>query len=75
MSQQYQVALIRAAYVAIPTGGLTALTTYQQVGRWTPALVAGGVALFTVIVTRGGIEGFVDTRAAARVAAPAASKG
>lgn len=65
MSPQYLTALIRALWTAIPLGGVTALVTYQQVGRWTPALVAGGVTALGVIVTRGGIEGWVDTKAAA----------
>lgn len=70
MSPQYLTALIRALWTAIPLGGVTALVTYQQVGRWTPALVAGGVAALGVIVTRGGIEGWVDTKAAVAAAMP-----
>jgi hypothetical protein len=71
VSPQYLTALIRALWTAIPLGGVTALVTYQQVMRWTPALVAGGVAALGVIVTRGGIEGWVDTKAAALAPKPA----
>jgi hypothetical protein len=73
MTPVLQAALIRAAWIAVPTGVLTALGTYQTVGKWTPALVAGGIALASVLLSRGGIEGWMDTRAA--TAAKAAGPG
>lgn len=73
MSPEYTTALLRACWIAIPLGALTTLTTWQQVGRWEPALVAGGVTLFGVIATRGGVEGWIDSRAAALAAKPPAA--
>lgn len=66
MSDQYKVALVRAILTCLATGALTCLTTYQVTGQWTPALVAGGVALCTVVLARFGVEGAVDTARAAR---------
>lgn len=65
MTPELQVALTRAVIVGIPVFAITTLGTYQQIGRWTPALVAGGLAAFTVLAGRGLAEGVVDSRKAA----------
>ena len=56
------VAMIRAVFGGILTFGVTCLTTYQVVGSWEDALVGGGVAGLTYLLTRGGFEGAYDTR-------------
>ncbi len=66
MSDQYKVALARAILTCLATGGLTCLTTYQMTHQWMSSLVAGGVALCTVVLARFGVEGSVDTMRAAK---------
>jgi hypothetical protein len=72
MDPALRTALVRAAWTAVPTGALTTLGTFQVGGHWTPALVAGGIALCTVLLSRGGIEGWMDVRKAqaAKLSAP-----
>lgn len=65
MSPELTVALTRALLIGIPTFALTTLVSYQQTAKWTPALVAGGIAGFTVLVGRGVAEGLVDARKSA----------
>lgn len=60
MIPPYAIALRRAAVTCIATGVLTCLGTYQTTGRWTPALVAGGISLCTVMIARFGVEGSID---------------
>lgn len=62
MSPELSAALTRALLVAVPTFALTTLVTFQQTMKWTPALVAGGIAGTTVLLGRGIGEGLVDTR-------------
>jgi hypothetical protein len=75
LSTQLLVALARGAITCVATGGLTCLGTYETTGKWTPALVAGGISLCTVLVARFGVEGAVDmyraTQAAAAPRSPA----
>jgi hypothetical protein len=60
------VAVVRGALTALASAVLVTLGTYQQTGRWTPSLVAGGISLATVVVARVGFEGTLDARAALR---------
>jgi hypothetical protein len=66
VSPELQTALTRAIIVGIPVFAVTTLGTYQVIGKWTPALVAGGLAGFTVLAGRGVAEGVVDSRKAAQ---------
>ena len=54
------VASVRALLGGTLTFGTVALTTYQTTGNWSDAIVAGGVAGLTYLMTRGGFEGAFD---------------
>lgn len=71
MSEQVRVAMIRAAVGGLLTGLLVLLTTLQTTAADDPtrlekALIAGGVALLTYVITRGGFEGAMDQGRAER---------
>lgn len=66
MSAQFSTAAGRALLGGLLTGLLTLLTVYQQADALDPqrlekAAIAGGIALLTYAISRGGIEGWIDT--------------
>jgi hypothetical protein len=65
----YAVAFQRAVLLGLPTGVLTTLTTYAVAHSWEAAGLAGGVAFCTVILGRGQVEGYLDTRSAGKQSA------
>ncbi len=62
MSSSTPSAARNAALGALCTLGLTTLATYQAANDWGDALVGGGVAFFSYILTRGLGEGSYDQR-------------
>ena len=62
-------AFVRSVMQAIATGGLTFFTIYGQTDDWKLIISATGVAVFTVLAGRFGVEGSVDNRAAIKQAA------
>lgn len=65
MSPQFTTALVRAGLGGVLTGALTFLTTYSSTGSLRGAEIAGGIALCGYMLTRGGVEGWLDTNRAA----------
>ena len=70
MSAQMGTALVRAFIGGLLTGLLTVLTVLQQADAGDPArvekaLIAGGIALLAYVISRGGIEGAIDSSRAA----------
>ena len=59
MTPELLWALARGAAITLATGCLTALGVYQQVGRWTPALVAGGIAVCSNVLIQLGVDGAI----------------
>jgi len=62
VSEQYEAAIARALVIAVPTGILTALTTWATTDDLKTILIAGGTAATTTFLARVGLEGSFDTR-------------
>lgn len=62
-------ALIRSILQSFFTGGLTFFTLYGQTDEWKLIISGTGVAVFTILAGRFGVEGSVDNRAAIKQAA------
>ena len=63
MNNPMTVALVRAVLGGLLTFGTVALTVYQTMPapkNWNDAIVAGGVAGLSYLLTRGGFEGVYD---------------
>lgn len=65
-------AILEGAAKVLAMAGLTTLTMYTQLGRWEPALVAGGVAACSSILTQLGVIGAMSTVGQLRSSAPPA---
>lgn len=59
MTPALVLALARGTAVCLATGGLTCLTMFTQLGKWEPALVAGGAAACSVALSQLGVSGAV----------------
>ncbi len=70
MSDPLKIALIRAAIGSVAMAGVTFFTAASQGQSLKVAGIAAGAAFFTYLITRGGIEGLIDTQAAAAPAVP-----
>ena len=66
MSDQFRVAVARAAYGGVLAGLGVALLTYNQTSSVSKSALAGAAALVTYLAARGGVEGYVDTQRAAK---------
>jgi len=64
MSDQFKVAVERAAYSGVVLGLLAGLTAYQTTSNGRGAILVGAVAGLSVFASRGGVEGYVDTQKA-----------
>ena len=64
MSDQLKTALIRGAIGGLIVAGATFFTLASQGQSLKLAGIAAGASFFTYVVTRGGIEGAIDTQAA-----------
>ena len=60
MSDAFKIALIRAAIGSVIMAGVQFFTTYGQSMNLKIAGIAAGVGLFTYLLTRGGLEGWLD---------------
>lgn len=65
-------AVLEGAAKVLAMAGLTTLTLYTQFGRWEPALIAGGVAACSSILTQLGVIGARTTVGELRANAPSA---
>jgi len=65
MSDAYKVALIRGVVTAVLAGALAFLLGLQQGQTLKVAAIAGGVQLVYNLIARIGIEGTLDSQAAA----------
>jgi hypothetical protein len=63
-SAQYNAAFVRALILAICTGLLTALTTWQTSDDGKTIIIAAGTAAITAFLARWGVEGTYDTNRA-----------
>lgn len=61
LSSPFSTALLRGAYTAFGTGGMTFLVTYAAVDDLRGAIVAGGIAALGALGFRAG-EGAADQR-------------
>ena len=64
MSNQFQVAVVRAAYGGVLTGLAAGLAAYSQTNQVKTATLAAATALVAYLLARGGVEGYVDTQKA-----------
>lgn len=71
MNQQLALSLGNGALRVLATGVLATLGTFQVSGRWSPALVAGGIASASRLLADLGLAGASAKISAAR--APAGS--
>ena len=58
------IAFLRAALGGFVLGGSAAFGQLATGASTRTALISGGVAFFGYLILRGGIEGFIDQRAA-----------
>lgn len=65
MTDAYKTALIRGTIMAILAGALALLTGLQQGQSVKVAAIAGGVQLIYNLIARIGVEGTIDSQAAA----------
>jgi len=61
MSDQYKVALFRAALSGVVLGAIAGVTAYQASNSGKVALLTGILTGLGVFASRGGVEGTVDT--------------
>lgn len=61
MTPQLRAALVRSLYIAIPSGLLAALTTWQTTDNLKAIIIAGATAFLTPFVIRFGGEGLYDS--------------
>lgn len=66
MNQQLAVSVGSGALRVLATGVLATLGTFQVSGRWTPALVAGGIAAASRLLGDLGVAGAAAKISAAR---------
>jgi len=64
MTPQLRAALIRSLYIAVPTGLLAALTTWQTTNDTKAIIIATGTAFLAPLIIRFGGEGLYDSNRA-----------
>jgi hypothetical protein len=63
LSEQFKVALARAAYGGVLAAAVVFLAAYSQTNQVKSSLLAGAGALLSYLAARGGAEGYIDTQA------------
>lgn len=74
MYDALKTALIRATVWAIILAGSSFFGQLSTGGSYKSAFVAAGVVFFLSLATRGGIEGYIDGKAAQPLPPPAPAK-
>lgn len=59
-----RIAAFRAGVQAFVTGGLTFFTLWGQTGDWKLIISGTGIAIFTILAGRFGVEGVTDQKRA-----------